>query len=321
MWIKISLAILVILLIALFVLVHVIAKKLVQIALIRENTWYQGIGHRQMNQDAFTKAEALTEEEHLEKRLGDSFWESGKKISVKSRDGLTLVGKAFNENPNRWVIAVHGYRATGKRDMAYVASRYAKEGYSVLVPDLRAHGESEGHYIGMGWLDRLDLLQWIAWITEKFPNSKIILHGGSMGASTILMASGERLPENVELLIADSGYASVYQEFRHVLQENLRLPQRFLLPSANRIAKKMAGYSLIQASAVKQLGSNHLPLLVIHGEADKFVPIEAAGEIIRASAGPSQFLAIPEASHLTGMTVEPTKYWQTIFTFIKNYQK
>ncbi|MCW0998235.1 alpha/beta hydrolase, partial [Streptococcus anginosus] len=89
-----------------------------------------------------------------------------------------------------------GYRSNGKRDMVYTALRFAEEGYNVLVPDLRAHGKSSGNKIGMGWLDRLDLLSWISEVLAIDMEAEIILVGGSMGAATVMMASGEKLPTN-----------------------------------------------------------------------------------------------------------------------------
>ena len=116
--------------------------------------------------------------------------------------------------------------AQGK-DMSHIGKRYAEKGFNVLVPDLRAHGESEGEIIGMGWLDRLDLIAWIQLILDEQPNASIILHGGSMGASTIMMASGEKLPSAVKGFILDSGYVSVYAEFRYMLSKITVFPKKW----------------------------------------------------------------------------------------------
>ena len=95
----------------------------------------------------------------------------------------TLYARCFIPYPDnhRWAICVHGYRSNGKRDMVYTALRFAEEGYNVLVPDLRAHGKSSGNKIGMGWLDRLDLLSWISEVLAIDMEAEIILVGGSMG--------------------------------------------------------------------------------------------------------------------------------------------
>lgn len=144
-------------------------------------------------------------------------------------------------------------------------------------------------------------------ILDEQPNASIILHGGSMGASTIMMASGEKLPSAVKGFILDSGYVSVYAEFRYMLSKITVFPKNgheiceSLCPEIRRLLLK-------QASATRQLGSNHLPLLVIHGERDHFVPTEAAYTIQNATAGDKALLLVPEAEHLEASMKDPKTY-------------
>ena len=149
------------------------------------------------------------------------------------------------------------------------------------------------------------------------PDANIILHGSSMGASAIMMASGEKLPPAVRGFILDSGFVSVYAEFRYMLSKLTFLPKKMIMRHANRYAKKYAGYSLKQASATRQLGSNHLPVLIIHGEEDQFVPVSAAYTIQNATAGENDLFLIPEAQHLEAAVKDPTKYWTVVFSFIE----
>lgn len=297
----------------------ILSRKLVDIALAKDDPWYNTFGHGKMNPNPPEKNEAFDIQRRYERKAGERFWKRGKKVSIQSSDGLTLSARVFVGDLDKWVIAVHGYRSSGKRDMSFVGAKYAQAGYSVLIPDLRAHGESQGEYIGMGWLDRCDLVSWLDHLLEKCPDAKVIFHGGSMGASAVLMMSGEKLPPNVKLLIADSGFASVYSQFYFILRHYLKLPRFPFMRIANHEAKKRAGYSLIEASAAKQLGSNHLPLLVIHGTEDSFVPFENAQQVLNATAGEHEFLEVQNAGHLKGMTVAPEEYWEKVFVFIRKY--
>lgn len=133
------------------------AKKLVRAGVQRGYDWYEDTGHRLMDPAAVTSVEKKRQK--LEEEC-ESFWEQGTPKTIKSYDGLKLAGQMFihPNKQNKWVICVHDYRSTGKRDMSHIGKRYAEKGFNVLVPDLRAHGESEGEIIGMGWLDRLDLM-------------------------------------------------------------------------------------------------------------------------------------------------------------------
>lgn len=318
LWLLTTLLLLVLLL---YVIAGIIAKKIVAIALEREQSLGRNFCHKRLPPEIYEQWPDLAQQELFEKEQGEAFWLQGTAVFVTSDDGLQLKGQQFVNDPQRWVVAVHGYRSDGKQDMAYVGYRYAQAGYSVLIPDLRGHGESAGEQIGMGWLDRLDLLAWLRWLTAEQPQAQIILHGGSMGAAAVLMASGEKLPANVQLLIADSGFTSAYGQCRQMLVNVLKLPAFPLLGLVDRYARKTAGYSFRQASAIKRVASNHLPLLVIHGGRDTLVPLAFGQQIQAATAGPKEFLEIEAAGHLMGMTFEPRLYWQTIFSFINFYQK
>ncbi|MFS0952609.1 alpha/beta hydrolase [Enterococcus thailandicus] len=291
------------------------AKKLITVGVQRGHNWYETTGHLLMDPAATEIVEAKRQQ--LEE-AAESFWQTGVTETIKSHDGLKLTGKWFvtDRRQKNWVICIHDYRSTGKRDMSFVGKKYAEQGFNVLIPDLRAHGESEGEIIGMGWLDRLDLIAWIKQLMKEYPDASIVLHGGSMGASTIMMASGEKLPSSVKGFILDSGYVSVYAEFRYMLSKLTSFPKWLIMRYANSYAQKYAGYSLKQASATRQLGSNHLPLLIIHGEHDYFVPVEAAYTVQNATAGEKELLLVPNAEHLAAVLNEPKTYWTVVFSFI-----
>ena len=69
----------------------------------------------------------------------------------------------------------------------------------MLLIDERAHGESEGTYIGFGTMDRLDGMEWVKWMIDKIgDDAQILLHGNSMGGATVCMMSGLKLPDQVK---------------------------------------------------------------------------------------------------------------------------
>ena len=141
------------------------------------------------------------------------------KLEIKAKDDITLRATAYynkteNQENHNWVIVAHGYRSKPSWVASIGMHFYKEKGYNVLIPSMRATEESEGKYIGMGWLDKDDIIGWINKIILKDKNAKIILHGSSMGAATVLMASGENLPSNVKAIIADSSYTSAWDIFK-----------------------------------------------------------------------------------------------------------
>ena len=133
-----------------------------------------------------------------------------------------------------------------------MAAPYYEAGYQVIAPDLRACGESEGDYVGMGWLDRKDVLQWIDYIIEQDPEAKIVVHGISMGAATTMMTAGESTPDNVKAFVEDCGYTSVWDIFSSELQLRFGLPEFPILYTASGVARLRAGYSFTEASALRR---------------------------------------------------------------------
>lgn len=153
---------------------------------------------------------------------------------------------------NKYIIACHGYTSKAA-EMGVYAIHFADKGYSVLMPDARAHGESEGNLIGMGWPERFDILKWIDKIIESDPEAQIVLYGISRGAATVMMTSGENLPDNVKAVIEDCGYSSVFDELKWMANSMGHVPSFPLVYEVSLINELKSGFSLKEASAVEQV--------------------------------------------------------------------
>ena len=241
---------------------------------------------------------------------------------ITSSDNLKLHSYQIkNEtSSDKWVITVHGYTSEGINMSSY-AKKYYDNGYNVLIPDLRAHGLSEGDYIGMGWDDRLDIISWINYILNEEPNAEIILHGVSMGAATVLMTSGEEIPSNVKAIVADCGYTSVWDEFAYQLDDLFSLPEFPILNISSIVAKIRAGYFLGEASSIDQVKKSKTPILYIHGDQDDFVPYYMMEELYNATSSEKEMLTIKGAEHAKASEVDPETYWTSINNFINKYIK
>lgn len=239
---------------------------------------------------------------------------------ITSSDNLKLHAyEVKNENKtDKWAIVVHGYTSEGKL-LSSKAKHLYNMGYNVLVPDLRSHGTSEGNYIGMGWHDRLDIIDWINYIVKNNPNSKIALHGTSMGSATVLMVSGEKLPSNVKAIVADCGYTSVYDEFSYQLKKLFNLPAFPIMNFSDVITHIRAGYCLNDASAINQVKKSTTPILYIHGDKDDFVPYYMMDELYNATNSEKEKLTIEGGEHANSDLVNPKLYWSTVNSFLEKY--
>lgn len=241
---------------------------------------------------------------------------NGKDVYIMS-DSLRLHGKLFKNSGTKYALVCHGYTSKAKH-MAGFVNKFYSLGYSVLAVDARAHGESCGTKIGMGWPERLDIIKWVKKIIAWEPDAQIILHGVSMGAATVLMASGEELPPNVKAVIADCGYTSEWDEFKREA-EVMHIPWFPVLNAASELSKIRDGYDFRQASALEQVKKSRIPTLFIHGSDDELVPYSMLGDLYSAAACEKEVLTVEGAGHALSSSVAPKLYWNTVERFIEKY--
>lgn len=244
-------------------------------------------------------------------------------LNIKSHNGLNL-NAIYIPAPNtssKVVILVHGYNSWNG-SMAHFAHYYHKElGYNVLLPDCRGHGKSEGNYIGFGWHDRLDILKWIDVMVKKHrSSSQLVLHGISMGGAAVLMTSGEALPHNVKCIISDCAYNSVKGILDYQMKRMFKLPSFPLMQFTSLISRLRAGYSFRNASAVSQVKKCKVPILFIHGSADKFVPTEMVHELYESASCEKQLLIVPEAAHAMSFWQDTAAYKAKVEAFLVKYK-
>ncbi len=248
-------------------------------------------------------------------------------VYITNDEGLKLHAWLKENHPNRWIILFHGYRKNGLI-MSRKAKRFYDMGYSVLAPDMRAHGQSEGQYIGMGWPERKDVPEWITFINQEYDAPQIALYGLSMGAATVMMASGDYLPPNVMAIIEDCGYTDIKHQLIYNMKSMYHIPAFPLLYLTSIITRWKAGYNfLTEGSALEQVAKSQTPMLFIHGEKDTYVPYSNLKELFDAAGTEGsdeceyekQMLSIPEAGHSESCKVAPELYWTTVADFLDEY--
>lgn len=247
--------------------------------------------------------------------------QNGQLQSIESHDGLNL--KAYfipaTEPTEKIVLLAHGYKA-GPTGMAHYALRYHQQGWNVLVPHHRAHGESEGRYIGMGGLESQDMLGWLSFITDLDSNAQVLLHGVSMGAATTMLLTGSsNLPVNVRAAIADCGYTTLTDEFTHQLKELFGLPAFPLIPLTSLVTKIRANYFFSDVDCLAAVAKSSTPTFFIHGEEDDFVPFWMLDELYNAAACPKDKFVVVGAPHAESRETNPEAYWNRVDSFLNSY--
>lgn len=246
-------------------------------------------------------------------------------LMLESRDGLKLSGYFLpaTKPTDKLVILTHGYLGNAKQMGLFGIFYYQELGYNIFMPDARGHGKSEGEYYGFGWPDRLDLIDWTNALVERLgSNTEVIYHGLSMGAATVLMASGEAdLPSQVKAIVADSPYGSVYQLFAYQMKRMFHLPAFPLLDSTSLVTKVRAGYLFREASALKEVQRTKVPILYIHGKADTFVPVKNAIELYDNTSSSTELFLVDGANHGESFAKEPEAYKEKVQQFLQQTLK
>ena len=243
--------------------------------------------------------------------------ESCQTVEIRSHDGLRLVGRYYHTHDHAPLqIMFHGYRSHASRDCSGGYMLAKKMGFNVLVVDQRAHRQSAGITISFGIMERKDCLNWIRYAQERFgEETHIILSGLSMGAATVLMSASLSLPRQVVAIMADCPYSSPGGIIRKVCRD-LKFPDKLIYPLVRLSARIYGGFSLEETSAKDAVSHTEIPILLIHGEEDSFVPCKMSEEIYAQCSKHAQLHIFPGAGHGLCYMVDPVRYELITISFL-----
>ena len=257
---------------------------------------------------------------YVHERIEEIRKEPFQEMRIQARDGVRLYGRYYHRADGApLVLMFHGYRSSCLRD-GMGAFRFTEEsGYNILMVDQRAHRNSGGRTITFGIKERYDCLDWILHMKRVCgEETKMILIGLSMGAATVLMAAGLELPKNVKGIIADCGYSSPKDILASVIR-NIKLPvgpTYFLLRLSARI---YGGFDPESVSAVEALSKATVPVLLIHGEEDRYVPCEMSRKNYEACASEKELFIVPGADHGMSYVTDMPRYVERFTGFLHRH--
>ena len=257
-------------------------------------------------------------------------------VSFKSADGIPL--KAWWERawsvatPKCTVILVHGSQSN-KTGMAYTGARLLARGFSVLLLDLRAHGESGGRYSTFDYKEALDVEAAVRWVKAKHDGNRIALLGYSSGAVAALLAAS-RTPD-LAAVIADSAYLNKTDVLEREKELLARAPPG-AVPLAHRLRLwffTAPGFSWLSRQgfflrtgvsfdapegyvldAVRRI--DRTPVLYLAAEKDPVVPRAVTDELLRSTASPRKQLSIRPGAFHSAIGGDPRGYIAVVASFL-----
>lgn len=239
-------------------------------------------------------------------------------VYITSHDGLKLYARYYHTADGApLAIGFHGYRSSYLTDFCGGSDLCLSAGQNLLLVDQRAHGRSEGKTISFGIQERRDALSWINYSLQRFGSeTQILLYGVSMGAATVLMTSGEDLPANVKGIVADCPYAVAEDIIVDVGKKSMHLPAGFTKPFARLGARIYGGFNLNETDALRAVQKTKVPILIIHGEDDRFVPAAMSEQVHKANPKMIRRVTFPGAGHAMSYLVDKERYWKIAQDFI-----
>ena len=242
------------------------------------------------------------------------------RVSITSHDGLTLTGKYYHVAEGAPLqIQCHGYKGNAIRDFCGSWKIARELGHNVLLIDQRCHGDSQGHTITFGIQERRDVQGWIRYAGERFGNVPVVLSGVSMGAATVLMVSGMELPENVKAVIADCPYDSPSNIIKKVLGQDMGMPVKLVYPLIRFGGMVYGRFNLNADSPLSAVQKAKLPILLIHGDDDWFVPYEMSCNLHAAAPETISFHTIRGAGHALNYAAAPEEFAKIVTEFLRKH--
>lgn len=243
--------------------------------------------------------------------------QNAEEIRICGHRNTQLIGHYLPaENPQRILLAFHGWRSNWKKDFSLCAKSFQEQGCSILLVEQRAHGRSGGKHIGFGILERYDCKYWAEYLYKTYgKDMPIYLYGMSMGASTVLMASSLKLPQNVKGVIADCGFTTPYKMLVRSAHEILKEGEYPDVPIIDKLCTWIAGYSFREYSTLEAMKVSKLPTFFIHGLKDRFVPYYMTLENYHMCVARKELLLVDGADHCRSYFMQPETYMGKIRKF------
>ncbi len=225
-------------------------------------------------------------------------------VNTVSFDGLKLSARYFDQNSKRTILLFHGYRSSARHDFSCAVKMYYDKGFNILLVDQRSHGLSEGRLITFGVKESRDVISWVEFLNTKFNPEKIVLSGLSMGATTVLLSLRFEMPENVKCVIADCGFTSPEDIIKKVAKQTFKINATPFIPLMDLLCKVFGKFSIRKISTVDTVKNSNIPVLLIHGESDNFVPCEMSKTVSEICTENTEIVLVKNADHGVSFLVD-----------------
>lgn len=241
-------------------------------------------------------------------------------LTIQSFDNLKLYGNFVKgEDESVTVICIHGYRSSMLGDFIGISEIYQKRKYNLLFVENRAHGRSEGKYLGFSELDRFDIASWVKKIKEMYPSTKVFLHGNSMGAASVVHTSDMDI--GVSGIIADCGFTSILDITNYLIKDMFKLPSFPFINMARLNAWIFAKVSFDKSNSKRIVKNSKVPIVFISGTEDNYVPVQMTIDTYENCTSKKYLLLVEGAGHVASYMKDSASYEKIVYQLIDDVLK
>jgi len=237
-------------------------------------------------------------------------------VQIPSTKGERVSGWFARGLPNRGaVLLLHGVHAD-RRQMIPRALWLQSIGYSVLLIDLPAHGESSGDRITFGLREGEGVRAALAYLRHELPGEPVGVIGVSLGAASTVLA---RLHPAPEAVVLESMYPDITEAVEDRLAIRLGMPGRSIAPLLLVQIPLILGVRADALRPIDALPDLHAPVFLIAGSKDRHTRLEESERLFEAAAQPKQFWVVDGAAHVDLYDFDPPAYKARVLPFLERY--
>jgi alpha-beta hydrolase superfamily lysophospholipase len=241
---------------------------------------------------------------------------------VRANDGIPLDGwKIRPSHPNGdWVLLLHG-RSHNRSVMLPYAKFLLAAGYSVVMMDARAHGNSAGSQSTYGQIEIFDTRAIVKYLEASEEVGHLFALGESMGAA-VSLESAAFVPQ-IEGVIAEGAFRNLHEvTFDYAgLQQSVILGKTLFRPAALVavwIAQKQGGFRFEDISPEKAVAIRRFPILPICGASDRKIPCRHSDAIFNSANGPKELWKVPGTGHEQAIKTSPVEFQRRVLNFFRS---
>ena len=216
------------------------------------------------------------------------------------------------QNSRGAVLLLPGIRAN-RLSMVDRARFLRRAGYSVLLIDFQATGETKGEHITFGWKESRDALAATNFIRQVDPTSRVAIIGSSLGGVAALLATP---PLKVDALVLEEVYPTIEIATRNRMENYLGAFGRLVTPLLLSQLQWRLGVSASQLRPVDHIASVDCPMLIMSGEKDKNTRPSDTGMLVERARSPKHVWFVRNAGHVDLHRVARDEYESRVLAFL-----